>query len=75
MGYKSLKENNILEQQNPEQALKDLQARKEVVGFFKEENIPFSFYTLTASLDRGMFVFFPDIFIGTFWHLHDTKEN
>lgn len=59
IGYKALKEKKVLDSSDPNQAIKDLQGQKEVSGFFKETNLPFSFYTLTVASDRGLFLYAP----------------
>lgn len=49
-----------------EQLLKKLQDSKNVSGFFKEENIPFSPYTLLISMDRGIFLYAPIYILAVF---------
>jgi hypothetical protein len=44
---------------SPSALLKLTETNKQVVGFFKEEKLPFGFYTLTISVDRGLFLFSP----------------
>lgn len=44
----------------------DLNAQKNIVGFFKEERLPFSSYTLFISPDRGLLVYAPIFILALF---------
>lgn len=47
---------------------------KDVVGFFKEERVPKSFYTLFFSNDRGLFLFSP-IFILSIFGIYQKRKR
>ncbi len=59
IGYKQFLETKEKGTRKGEQLLKKLQSEKNVSGFFQEENIPFSPYTLLISADRGIFLYAP----------------
>lgn len=64
VGYKDIKENNILTSDNSDQQLADLSSKKNVVNFFSEDKLPFGFFTLLFSRDRGLFLFSPILLLG-----------
>lgn len=59
LGYKTIQENKVFESEHPEELIKNLQAEKNSKTFFSETKIPFGFYTLFASLDRGLLIYAP----------------
>ena len=63
-GYKTILEQNIFAQENAEAEIKRLHQEKKIVGFFKEVNVPRSFYTLTVSPDRGIALYVPILLLG-----------
>lgn len=70
VGYKSILERNLQNQQNAEAVVEAEKGEKNPVKFFSEEKTPFGFYTLLYSLDRGMLFYSPVMAIGIlglFW--------
>jgi hypothetical protein len=64
VGYKSIVEGNILQQDNSQQKIDELQSEKKVSGFFTENDLPRGFVTLMFSSDRGLFLFCPIMILG-----------
>ena len=62
VGYKTIKEKNLLKQKNSEKLTTAEQAKRSVVRFFAEEKLPTGFSILLFSRDRGFFLYSP-IFI------------
>lgn len=61
-GYKSIQERGLLgtETDAAERQIEELgEKKKNVVRFFAEDKLPFGFFTLTVSPDRGLFLFAP----------------
>jgi hypothetical protein len=64
VSYKSIKDNNVLNQPDAQQEIADLQARKTVTSFFSEDKFTFGFFTLLVSPDRGLFLYAPILLLG-----------
>lgn len=58
VGYKTILEDQLSESEDID-TLETLAEEKTVQSFFTEENVPFGFYTLTVSDDRGIFFYTP----------------
>jgi len=63
-GYKTILERDIFAQEDAEEEVAQLASQKSIVGFFKETNVPRSFYTLTVSPDRGVLLYVPILLFG-----------
>ena len=59
VGYKTIKEKQLMNEPNFASTVQNLQEKKSVAIFFTEEALPFGFYTLTFSPDRGLFLYAP----------------
>lgn len=57
--YKSVKDEKLDQNRKGEQILQSMQEQKSAVGFFQEDNMPFSPYTLLIGPDRGVFLYEP----------------
>ncbi|MCL5667024.1 MAG: hypothetical protein M1383_04615 [Patescibacteria group bacterium] len=57
--YSTVLQQGGLGQSNSQQVINKLGEQKGLQTFFQETNLPFSFYTLTVSPDRGLFVYAP----------------
>lgn len=64
--YRVVKEAEILKDLPDNQGVVQPPETQDVVGFFSEKNIPFSFYTLTVSPDRGLFLYAPIFILSLF---------
>ena len=64
--YKVINEAALLEKLPASQELLQISETQNVVGYFKEKFIPFSFYTLTVSPDRGLFFYAPIFLLSLF---------
>lgn len=69
-GYKEIKEQVVQANQGAVAVV----AEKNPVSFFSEENFPRGFYTLTASMDRGLLLYSP-VFLLAFLGIALTKEK
>lgn len=65
VGYKTIKEQQLLSG-NGQAAIKKLEKEKNPIHFFSEEKFPNGFYTLTASIDRGIVLYSPIFLIAIF---------
>ncbi len=66
VNYKTILEQHLLTSKKGTAKLATIAKNKsDTVSFFSEDNIPFSFYTLTTSLDRGLLLYSP-IFVIAF---------
>ncbi len=64
--YSTIKELDLAGRPDSNAALTQLSEQKGLQSFFREVNVPFSFYTLTVSPDRGLFVFAPIFLLALF---------
>lgn len=70
VGYKSILEKDLQNQENPEAVIEGEKGEKNPVKFFSEEKTPFGFYTLLYSEDRGLLLYAPILavgILGLFW--------
>lgn len=59
IGYKEIKDFHLFQGPNSAERLKQFEALKQPVGFFKEENFPRGLYILLFESDKGIFFFAP----------------
>lgn len=66
VGYKYLKEQNLIESDSGEVRVEENVAPKNVVGFFAEQKFPRGFAILLFSTDRGLFLYSPIFLLSIF---------
>lgn len=67
-GFKELQtaQKKYSDQASIEAEIQRMQAKKSPVGFFREDNVAKSFFTLLVAEDKGLFLFSPIMILGVF---------
>lgn len=76
VGVKHVRELDLLQISEADKAsqVKAAESKKNPVGFFNEYNIPFGFYTVLISTDRGLLFYYP-VFIFSFFGIYNLIKK
>ena len=73
-GIRRVKEQEKLKNLNKDKALAEISSKKDVTGFFKEEDLPHGFAILLFSRDRGLFLYAP-IFVLALLGIYSIRKR